>query len=140
MSLVAIVVVEEEGKYLLVEERDGFWALPGGKVRMGEDLVEAARREVREETGYDVEVQGVVCIYQQVDDPTAPVVFSFRGKVKSRRGDGSLKADWFTEKEVGERAGYPETLQLVRLSKKWKRIMEHDGLKIYLLPKCSTFA
>lgn len=132
MSLVAVVVVEEKGKYLLVEERDGFWALPGGKVRVGEDLVDAARREVREETGYDIEVQGVVRIYQQVDDLTAPVVFSFRGKVKGRSGEGSLRADWFTEKEVSERAGYPETLQLVRLSKKWRRITKHNGQKIYL--------
>ncbi len=132
MSLVVVVVVEEGARYLLVEERDGFWALPGGKVRIGEDLIEAARREVREETGYDVEVQGVVCIYQQVDDPVAPVVFCFKGKVKDKVGEGSLKCDWITEKEVGERAGYPETLRLVRLSKKWREIKKHEDLKVYL--------
>ncbi|MBS7287288.1 MAG: NUDIX domain-containing protein [Candidatus Freyarchaeota archaeon] len=132
MSLIAVVIVEEEGKYLLVEERSGFWALPGGKVKVGENLVEAARREVREETGYDVEVQGIVRIYQQVDHPAAPVVFAFRGKVKGRSGEGSLRTKWLTERDIDERAGYLETLQLVRISKKWRKIREHDNLRIYL--------
>lgn len=132
MSLIAVVIVDEEGKYLLVEERSGFWALPGGKVKVGEDLVEAARREVREEAGYDVEIQGIVCIYQQVDHPAAPVVFAFKGKVKGRSGEGALRAEWFTERDIGEIAGYPETLHLVRISKKWSKIREHNNLRVYL--------
>lgn len=50
-----ILVLEHEGK-LLVQERlkhpyFGFWGFPGGKIRWGETIMEAAARELEEETG-----------------------------------------------------------------------------------------
>ena len=56
--------LEEEGNVLLVATRRDLgaagrqvcWELPGGKVEAGERDAEALRREIREETGLDVEV------------------------------------------------------------------------------------
>lgn len=42
----------------------GLWEVPGGRSRPGETLVEAARREVKEETGLDVDVGPAVSTWQ----------------------------------------------------------------------------
>ncbi|MFE2995251.1 NUDIX hydrolase [Nocardia sp. NPDC059246] len=39
------------------------WALPGGKIELGESLAECGIREAKEETGIDVEIIGIVGTY-----------------------------------------------------------------------------
>jgi 8-oxo-dGTP diphosphatase len=62
--LAASVAVFRNGKVLLGERSRepgrGLFSLPGGVVELGETLEEAARREVREETGLEVEIAGFV--------------------------------------------------------------------------------
>ena len=55
----ALVVVRKDDRYLLVEERNGEWYLPAGRVEMGENLVEAAVRETLEEAGVPVALEGI---------------------------------------------------------------------------------
>ncbi|MFC7217965.1 NUDIX hydrolase [Streptomyces polyrhachis] len=58
------VVVDNAGRILLQRRADsGLWALPGGGMDVGESLPGCAVREVREETGLDVEVTGLVGTY-----------------------------------------------------------------------------
>jgi ADP-ribose pyrophosphatase YjhB (NUDIX family) len=61
-----IVVRDDQGRVLLLRHRlwppGREWGLPGGYANAGETLEDAARREVREETGLDVEVGRVVRI------------------------------------------------------------------------------
>ncbi len=56
---VAAVIIED-GKLLLirrgVEPSKGKWSVPGGSVEWGESLMDAVKREVREETGLEIEV------------------------------------------------------------------------------------
>lgn len=60
----AAVVFDSAGRLLLHRRTDnGFWALPGGTMEIGERADECIVREVREETGYDVEVIRLVGIY-----------------------------------------------------------------------------
>ena len=54
--LVAAAVIERDGRYLITRRQPGVhlaghWEFPGGKVEAGEEPVEAALRELREETG-----------------------------------------------------------------------------------------
>jgi ADP-ribose pyrophosphatase YjhB (NUDIX family) len=58
------IVVDDAGRILLHRRQDNNkWALPGGKMEFGETLAGCAVREVKEETGLDVEVTGIVGIY-----------------------------------------------------------------------------
>jgi 8-oxo-dGTP pyrophosphatase MutT (NUDIX family) len=69
---VGVVIRGPEESILLEKRRDcGWWGLPGGKIEPGESLVDAAVREVREETGLAVEVTHLVGVYS---DPCGRIV------------------------------------------------------------------
>jgi phosphatase NudJ len=106
-----LVVVRREGKYLLVQEKlqDNPWYIPAGRVEAGESLVEAAEREVEEEGGIPVIVDGVI----RVDHtPFTEGVSRIRvymtarprddTEPKSRPDDNSLRADWFSLDQIEE--------------------------------------
>jgi ADP-ribose pyrophosphatase YjhB (NUDIX family) len=55
------VVTNERGEILMQRRVDNnFWALPGGTMDFGETIVQTAEREVQEETGLDVRVDGII--------------------------------------------------------------------------------
>ena len=56
--------VIQEGRILLVQERlDGCWTMPGGWADVGETPSAMVRREVQEESGYQVRVEKLVAVY-----------------------------------------------------------------------------
>lgn len=58
------VVADEAGRILLHRRRDNqMWALPGGQMELGESIAGCVIREVREETGLEVEPVAIVGIY-----------------------------------------------------------------------------
>lgn len=61
------VITVEDGKIIFIRRKNppyqGSWALPGGFVEYGETVEEAIIREVKEETGLIIEVQGLVGVY-----------------------------------------------------------------------------
>jgi mutator protein MutT len=63
-------VVVDDGKVLLVRRRfeplAGHWSLPGGAVELGEMLETCVVREIREETGLDVEVGPVIEVFDRI--------------------------------------------------------------------------
>jgi 8-oxo-dGTP pyrophosphatase MutT (NUDIX family) len=59
-TLVVLVVVPHEGRYLLVQERDGTFYLPAGRVEPAENLMAAAVRETAEEAGADIGLRGLL--------------------------------------------------------------------------------
>ena len=65
------VVFDGQGRVLLQRRADfNVWGLPGGSVEVGETLEAAVKREVKEETGYDVEVVRLVGAYSEPADTT----------------------------------------------------------------------
>jgi ADP-ribose pyrophosphatase YjhB (NUDIX family) len=63
-------VIVAEGKVLLVKRKydplAGRWSLPGGGVEVGETLEESVAREMREETGLDIEVGPVIEVFDRI--------------------------------------------------------------------------
>src|SRR3954468_2061890 len=64
-SVVAAVISDDAGRLLLCQLRLGheLWSLPGGKIRNGESPVHAVIRDVREETGTEIEITNIVGMY-----------------------------------------------------------------------------
>jgi 8-oxo-dGTP diphosphatase len=69
---VGAFVFDEAGRVLLVQRGrppgEGLWTVPGGRVELGESLAAAVVREVREETGLDVECGPLVEVVERVTD------------------------------------------------------------------------
>jgi 8-oxo-dGTP diphosphatase len=68
MPGLAVIVAVIDNERVLLTKREDFevWCLPGGGVEADESLAEGAIREVREETGLDVELTSLVGVYSRV--------------------------------------------------------------------------
>lgn len=60
--LIVLAVVPHDGRYLAVQERDGTFYLPAGRVDPGENLMAAAIRETAEEAGTMIGLRGLLGI------------------------------------------------------------------------------
>jgi 8-oxo-dGTP pyrophosphatase MutT (NUDIX family) len=75
-----VLVTDEQGRVLLQRRADsGNWSAPGGVMDIGETLAQTAVREVKEETGLDIEVTGLLGIYT---DPRHVIEYTSNGEVR----------------------------------------------------------
>jgi 8-oxo-dGTP diphosphatase len=67
---VGALIHDREGRVLLIKRRfepnKGRWSLPGGLLETGETLLEAGRREVREEVGVEIEVEELFQVSEEI--------------------------------------------------------------------------
>lgn len=71
-------LIRRGNQFLLVQDiRTKLWALPGGFADVGDSPVENVRREVWEETGRHVDVQGLLTIFDTARRPDIPQLFQY---------------------------------------------------------------
>lgn len=106
--LAVSAVVIDHAEILLVERGAGAaagdWAVPGGRVELGETLAEALEREVREETSLTVEAGELVGLNQVIGNAHHYVVACFHARLVGPReptaGSDATAAAWVPINEL----------------------------------------
>ncbi len=85
MNIIVNVVVKKDDTILMVQEGEGnskgMWNFPAGHLDEGENIFEGAIREAKEETGFDVELTGLVNIQNVVYDNRHIVMVMFSAEI-----------------------------------------------------------
>lgn len=108
MKIIVGGVVEKDGKILMVQEKKercyGKWNLPAGHLDPNETIIEGAIREIKEETGCDVEATGIAVIANKVlkDDVFVEIIFTTKLVKEDIKIDPEeiLDIKWFDIKDV----------------------------------------
>lgn len=116
---VVAAVLDPAGRVLLIHKTDNdLWALPGGAHEIGESLSETVVREVKEETGCDVQVTGISGTYTNpghviaYDNGEVRQQFSicFRARLiggEARTSSESKAVSWVDPEVLGQLSMHP---------------------------------
>ena len=116
------VLIERNGKILLGKRCEGWanrtWTFIGGKLRPGENYIEAAKREAKEETG--LEIDDLELITKHVNDinGTPFLTFGFKPKIvkgepKAMEPDEIERWEWFDPDNLPENVYLP-TMKMIK--------------------------
>ena len=103
-----VIVRDEEGKILLVRRRfdpyRGLWTIPSGYIEYDEDVRHTAIRELEDETGLVVGIDGIYSVESCFDDPRGnTVVVMYEGHIKGgklKAGDDAEDAGFFSPADL----------------------------------------
>lgn len=125
-----VAIIEKDKKYFLVQQSHhkpcgGQWRHPGGRFNPGEDPTDGLIREVKEETGLDIEISDGNPVHVEKSD-YAPFYFGF---YRTRYKGGKIKLDkreaedagWYNIEEINKLNLMPATKNFY---KKYSHIFE----------------
>lgn len=108
--VIAVSAAIVDGDRVLLVQRgrppsQGLWSVPGGRLEWGESLHEAVKREVREETGLEIQIGPLVEVVERCDPPHLTyhyVIIDFLGRPvggQLQAGDDASETRWVTPAE-----------------------------------------
>ncbi len=132
------VVVNDKEEVLMVKTHNAGWVFPGGQVEVGENVIDAVKREIMEEAGVDIEVGEVFCIasntgkypgYNGVKEIPTKIMLDFICKAKSgvpRPSDENSESRYVPRDKVLELIKAPAIVE------RYKAYLEYRGRPIYM--------
>lgn len=123
LTSAAGLVTREDGCVLLVLSPRRGWEFPGGMIEPGEPVEEALRREIREESGVEVEITSFVGISKNVVKNIVNLDFrcSYAGG-ELATSDESPQVGWFTKEKAIEMVTDP------LIKKRFMNMLGNDGM------------
>lgn len=110
------LVVWRGGEVLIIRRSkppyQGEWSIPGGKIEFGETADAAALREVKEETGIDAQITGLVGVYESITDHGHYIMIDYAARWtggEPRPGDDAREAEFVTLDIALKRVGWDKT-------------------------------
>ena len=127
-----------------IEPYKGAWAFPGGFLNMDETAEQGALRELREETGLDLNYLKQVGAFSDVDrDPRTRVItiafYALAKKSEVQGGDDAAKAQWFALNEV-PRLAFDHDYILRKTMEKLRKDIHFEPIGFGLLDKEFTMS
>ena len=107
---VAALVTNDKGEILLVNSPWRGWEYPGGLIEPGESFEAALKREVREESGVEIEITGFVGVCKNVARDIVNIDFTARytsGELTT--SEESTEVGWFAPEKAMEIITFPLT-------------------------------
>ena len=108
MKVIVGGIIEKDGKYLLVQEAQKKcykkWNFPAGHLDFNESLEQGAIREIKEETGCDVKLNGICYIANRILENDLFVMIVFNAIIINEKisfnKEEILDAKWFDYDEI----------------------------------------
>jgi len=134
-------VVICDGRVLLArrgkEPRKGSWSLPGGAQKLGETVPEAARREIHEETGLEIEVLGLIDVVDSIQrEESGTVRYHYtlvdvlaqtvNGDIATA-GDDAAEVAWFSLDELEPLELWTESTRIIGLGHEMWTILQSSS-------------
>ena len=126
-KVAVICIVPRDGRVLMIRRATdlgyGLWGLPGGYVDRGEVVERAAAREVREETGLEVETGELIGLFSEAGEPVMVAVYAAKetgGTLEA--GPEALEVGFFDIRDLPELA-FPRDRDVLA---KWQRSLDNS--------------